>query len=211
MVAVEEINAAGGVNGMTLVLDMQDSEASADNAVAAYGKLMDSGMNVSIGTVLSGEMASVSLAAVEDDSVNPSPGGAQEGDDPVIVPVVDPAQDNSGIFSLVHPGPPVKISRSGVGENFMLCYHKHIQKARAGRVFPCSAHMGGTGIGRAFAPKGSERGFRCLRGADDAAGAANLAHLLALYRRAGSFGGLRPGDHDSSVAGAEKLSGRLRL
>ena len=67
MVAVEEINAAGGVNGMTLELDMQDSESSADNAVAAYGKLMDSGMHISIGTVLSGEMASVSLAAAEDD------------------------------------------------------------------------------------------------------------------------------------------------
>ena len=78
MIAVEEINAAGGVNGMTLVLDMQDSEASADNAVAAYGKLMDSGMNVSIGTVLSGEMASVSLAAVEDDMFLISPSASND-------------------------------------------------------------------------------------------------------------------------------------
>ena len=78
MVAVEEINAAGGVNGMTLELDMQDSEASADNAVAAYGKLMDSGMHISIGTVLSGEMASVSLAAAEDDIFLISPSASND-------------------------------------------------------------------------------------------------------------------------------------
>ncbi len=64
--AVDEINAAGGVNGMTFVLDFQDSAADPDSAVAAYGKLMDNGMNLSLGCVLSGECASVVAAAKAD-------------------------------------------------------------------------------------------------------------------------------------------------
>ncbi len=64
--AVEEINAVGGINGMTVVLDFQDSAADPDSAVAAYGKLLDNGVNVFTGGVLSGETASVVAAARED-------------------------------------------------------------------------------------------------------------------------------------------------
>ena len=64
--AVEEINANGGINGMNVVLDFQDSAADPDSAVAAYGKLMDNGMNIFTGGVLSGETASVVAAAIED-------------------------------------------------------------------------------------------------------------------------------------------------
>lgn len=66
-VAVEEINKAGGVNGFKFVLDFQDSQGDPDSAVSAYGKLMDKGMKVSLGTVLSGECASVVAAAKNDD------------------------------------------------------------------------------------------------------------------------------------------------
>ncbi len=65
--AVDEINAAGGVNGMTFELMFEDSQGDPESAVNAYGKLMDKGMNVSIGTTLSGEMASVTAAAKADD------------------------------------------------------------------------------------------------------------------------------------------------
>lgn len=65
--AVEEINAAGGVNGMKLSLDFQDSQADPDSAVNAYGKLLDSGMNVSLGGTFSGETASIVAAAKQDD------------------------------------------------------------------------------------------------------------------------------------------------
>ena len=60
MLAAEEINAAGGVNGMTLKVDYQDSVGDPESAVNAYGKLIDSGMNVCLGGVLSGESASSS-------------------------------------------------------------------------------------------------------------------------------------------------------
>ena len=57
--AIKEINAAGGVNGRQLELSFQDSQGDPESAVAAYGKLMDWGMNVFLGGVLSGETASV--------------------------------------------------------------------------------------------------------------------------------------------------------
>lgn len=65
-IAVEEINAAGGVNGFRLVLNFQDSAGTAENAVAAYGKLMDDGMKVSLGATLSGENGAVVAEAKED-------------------------------------------------------------------------------------------------------------------------------------------------
>ena len=63
--AVDEINAAGGVNGKQLELNFQDSQGDPESAVSAYGKLMDWGMDVSLGCVMSGETASVVAAAKE--------------------------------------------------------------------------------------------------------------------------------------------------
>ena len=65
--AIKEINAAGGVNGRQLELSFQDSQGDPESAVAAYGKLMDWGMSVFLGGVLSGETASVVAAAKADD------------------------------------------------------------------------------------------------------------------------------------------------
>ncbi|MBR4295535.1 MAG: ABC transporter substrate-binding protein [Clostridia bacterium] len=67
-IAVAEINAAGGINGFTIRLDFQDSAGVPDSAVAAYGKLMDDDMMVSLGGVLSGETASI-VAAAKDDGI----------------------------------------------------------------------------------------------------------------------------------------------
>ena len=66
-VAVDEINEAGGVNGCKFVLQTEDSQGDPDSAVSAFGKLMDDGMNVSLGCVLSGEAQSVITAAKNDD------------------------------------------------------------------------------------------------------------------------------------------------
>jgi len=67
-IAVEEINAAGGVNGIKLALDFQDSQGDPEEALNAYGKLIDWGMNVSLGGVLSGETASI-VATGKDDGI----------------------------------------------------------------------------------------------------------------------------------------------
>lgn len=64
--AVNEINAAGGVNGFKFVLNFQDSQGSAESAASAYGMQMDLGMKVSLGGTLSGENASIAAASVAD-------------------------------------------------------------------------------------------------------------------------------------------------
>ena len=45
--AVEEINAAGGVNGMMLKLAFEDDEHDAEKSVNAYNTLKDNGMKIS--------------------------------------------------------------------------------------------------------------------------------------------------------------------
>lgn len=71
--AVEEINAAGGFNGFKLELLFEDSKGDPDSATAAYGKLMDANIHLSLGTVLSGEMAAVAAAGAEDGILMLSP------------------------------------------------------------------------------------------------------------------------------------------
>lgn len=67
-IAVDELNAAGGAQGFTFTLDFQDSQGNPDSAVSAYGKLMDSGMDVSLGGTFSGETQSI-VAAAKDDGI----------------------------------------------------------------------------------------------------------------------------------------------
>lgn len=66
--AVDEINAAGGVNGLKLALDFQDSQGKPEAAVSAYGNLVDKGMVISLGGVMSGETASI-VAEAKDDGI----------------------------------------------------------------------------------------------------------------------------------------------
>ena len=76
--AVDEINAAGGINGKQIELSFQDSQADPESAVNAYGKLMDWGMQVSLGGVLSGETASIVAAAREDNVMLITPSGSAD-------------------------------------------------------------------------------------------------------------------------------------
>lgn len=77
-IAVDEINAANakGVNGFKLVLKFEDSAGSADTATAAYGKLVDDGMKVSLGATLSGETKAVTAAAKADGVLVLTPSGS---------------------------------------------------------------------------------------------------------------------------------------
>ena len=58
--AIDEINAAGGINGTNLKLVTADDEAdSGDKAVSAYNSLKDKGMKIFLGTVTSGSCLAV--------------------------------------------------------------------------------------------------------------------------------------------------------
>lgn len=76
--AVKEINEAGGIAGKQIELSYQDSQGESESAVNAYGKLMDWGMEVSLGCVLSGENASVVAAARDDDVLLLTPSGSAD-------------------------------------------------------------------------------------------------------------------------------------
>lgn len=64
--AVDQINAAGGFDGIKFELLFADSQGVAESAVAAYGKLLDDGMIISLGGTMSGETASIVAEGKED-------------------------------------------------------------------------------------------------------------------------------------------------
>ena len=65
--ALDEINAAGGVNGRLLEFAVEDSKCRAQDAITAYKKLTDvDGMKIILGTSCSGAMLGVAPLAEED-------------------------------------------------------------------------------------------------------------------------------------------------
>ena len=65
-IAVNEINAAGGINGIPFDFRMIDDEATAEKASTAYDTLYEGGMQISIGSVTSGSCESFASRADED-------------------------------------------------------------------------------------------------------------------------------------------------
>ena len=75
--AVDKINAEGGVGGKQLVLEMEDDEADPEKAVSAYNTLMDKGMDVSLGGVTSGACIAVTEEVKKDGLLMLTPSGSQ--------------------------------------------------------------------------------------------------------------------------------------
>lgn len=74
--AVDEINAAGGVNGMTLELDFQDDENDSEKSITAYNTLKDNGMKLLMGTVTSTPCTAVAAKSVGDRIFQLTPSGS---------------------------------------------------------------------------------------------------------------------------------------
>ena len=74
--AVDEINKAGGVNGMQLSLNFQDDEHTTDKAVNAYNTLKDKGMKLLMGTVTSNPCVAVAEKTHEDNMFQLTPSGS---------------------------------------------------------------------------------------------------------------------------------------
>ena len=64
--AVDEINEAGGINGVKIKFDMKDDKAATADAATGYDALYEAGMNASIGSVTSGSCDSFGAKAAED-------------------------------------------------------------------------------------------------------------------------------------------------
>lgn len=74
--AVDEINEAGGINGMKLELNFQDDEHDPEKSVNAYNKLKDGGMKLLVGTVTSSPCEAVSVEAAKDNVFLITPSGS---------------------------------------------------------------------------------------------------------------------------------------
>lgn len=64
--AIKEINAAGGLNGIKFKFEMKDDKAETADAATAYDTLYEEGMQISIGSVTSGSCESFAGRAAED-------------------------------------------------------------------------------------------------------------------------------------------------
>lgn len=78
MLAVEEINAAGGLNGVPFKFEMKDDKASDVDAATGYDALMDDGMQISLGSVTSGSCEAFAKRAAEDNLFFITPSASQE-------------------------------------------------------------------------------------------------------------------------------------
>ena len=74
--AVDEINAAGGVNGYKLALNFQDDEHDAEKSVNAYNVVKDWGADLIIGAVTSGCSIAVSGETYADNMFQLTPSGS---------------------------------------------------------------------------------------------------------------------------------------
>lgn len=64
--AVDEINAAGGLNGVKFKFDMKDDKATAADATTGYNALLEAGMQISLGSVTTDSCDAFGAMAVED-------------------------------------------------------------------------------------------------------------------------------------------------
>ncbi len=74
--AVDEINAAGGINGVQIEFKFEDDECDAEKSVNAYNTLKDWGMQMLVGAVTSGCSVAVSEKTAEDNMFQLTPSGS---------------------------------------------------------------------------------------------------------------------------------------
>ena len=76
--AAEEINEAGGVNGILFEVKMEDDQADPEKAINGYSILVDEGMQVSLGAVTSGACLSLIEEAQVDGMLVITPSASQK-------------------------------------------------------------------------------------------------------------------------------------
>ena len=76
--AVDEINAAGGLNGIKLSFEMKDDKATAEDASTGYDALFDAGMKISLGSVTSASCKAFADKAVQDNVFAITPSASEQ-------------------------------------------------------------------------------------------------------------------------------------
>lgn len=75
-IAVDEINANGGINGYQIEFNFQDDELDNEKSVNAYNNLKDWGMQILMGTVTSGCCVAVAAETAKDNMFQITPSGS---------------------------------------------------------------------------------------------------------------------------------------
>ena len=113
-IAVEEINAAGGINGYQVELLTADDTHDAELAVNAYNDLKDQGMQLLLGTVTSAPCIAVEGEAANDNMFLLTPSGTAVdcifGDNAFRVCFSDPAQGTASAQYIGEHGLATKIA-----------------------------------------------------------------------------------------------------
>ena len=77
-IAVDEINAAGGINGYQVKWIFEDDEHDAEKALNAYNTLKDEGLQMMVGTVTSGPCLAVVEETADDNMFQITPSGTTQ-------------------------------------------------------------------------------------------------------------------------------------
>lgn len=114
-IAVDEINAAGGINGYQIEFSFEDDESDAEKAVNAYNVLKDWGMQMLLGTVTSAPCTAVASETDNDRMFQITPSGTAvesvQGHDNVFrVCFSDPAQGSKSAEYIATKGLATKIA-----------------------------------------------------------------------------------------------------
>lgn len=141
--AVDEINAAGGVNGYNFELNFQDDEHDPEKSVNAYNVLKDWGADLLIGCVTSGPCTAVTEKTKEDNMFQLTPSGSAvecaQYDNCFRVCFSDP---NQGAASAQY------IGQNGLGEKIAVIYD--------------SSDIYSTGIYESFTKEASNQSFEIV-------------------------------------------------
>ena len=106
--AINEINAAGGINGYQVEFNFQDDELDNEKSVNAYNTLKDWGMNILVGTVTSGCAIAVAAETKNDNMFQITPSGSS----------VDIINGNDNVFQVCFTDPNQGIGAAQyIGEN----------------------------------------------------------------------------------------------
>lgn len=109
-IAVDEINAAGGINGAIVEFKFEDDENNAEKSVNAYNSLKDWNMQMLLGTVTSTPCVAVAAEAAADNMFLLTPSGSS----------VDIIADKSNAFQVCFADPNQgQGSAQYIGENAM--------------------------------------------------------------------------------------------
>ena len=143
-VAVDEINAAGGINGYPVEFSFEDDEHNPEKSVNAYNALKDWGMEMLLGTVTSGPCTAVAAEAAADNMYVLTPSASS----------TDVLTDKTNVFQVCFTDPNQGVgSAQFIGENAM---------ATKVAVIYDSSDVYSTGIYEKFAAEAANQPFEIV-------------------------------------------------